>query len=65
MTEPTRLYIWRSRARGLLIVTAKSLEDAHLVIAEKAPRWERYARTHDPQTAGMARAGEVITIAQR
>jgi len=65
MTNVTRIYIWRDRTRGFLTVTAKSLDEARDVVAEKAPAWERYARTHEPHTTGLARSGEAIAVAQR
>ncbi|MFA5462392.1 MAG: hypothetical protein WC274_09995 [Sulfurimonas sp.] len=65
MSDPTRLYIWRSRERGVLVVLAKSVEDAREVVAEKAPTWERYARTHEPEATKMARSGELVQLRQR
>jgi len=65
MSDPTRLYIWRARARGVLVVLAKSADEAREVVAEKAPTWERYARTHEPEATHVARSGELVHLRQR
>lgn len=64
MAEQTRIYVWRSRARGFLVVTAKSLDEAYEVITEKHANWLNYAQAHEPHDM-PARAGELMYLNQR
>jgi hypothetical protein len=64
MSEQTNVYIWRNRRRGFLVVTAKSLEDAHAIIQEKHTSWLNYAQHHMPEQM-PARAGSLLYVQQR
>lgn len=65
MAEMTKVYVWRRRGRGFLVVLAKSVDEAREKALEQDGSFSSFVSGREPEAEGTARSGEVLYIKQR
>jgi len=62
--KTVQVFIWRSRARGFLAVTAHDLEEARTIAVGQQPNLQNFV-TREPEAVISTKVGEVIYLRQR
>ena len=60
-----KLYIWRKRSRGFLVVLACNIKDARATAIADNPRLKNFVAGNDPEVVMNAKEGAVALVKQR